>query len=180
MPIKLIKRPINTNTLIALAASLASVCAVLIAVYQTYLSRQQQLNAVWPYLLIYESMDEAGISSIGVANHGIGPAIIDSVEVMYRGKMYASPTHVVRILSKELKKNEYGMPWSHTGLRKGYAIPQGQIIEWIRLNTPEDNAIFARELPKIKMVIYYRSIYDEHWKTTFHDEAAEEPVVKIE
>ncbi|QHT71380.1 hypothetical protein GXP67_34345 [Rhodocytophaga rosea] len=180
MPKIFLKRPINTNTLIALAASLASICAVFIAVYQTYMSRQQQLNSVWPYLLTFESMDEAGISSIVVANYGIGPAIIDSVEISYRGNIYGSPTDVVRVISKEFKKNEYAMPWSYTQIRKGYAIPQGHTLEWIKLNTPEDNAIFAKELPNIKMVIYYRSIYDEHWKNTINGEETDELVVKIE
>lgn len=180
MPFKLINKPVNASTLIALAASLASICAVAVAAYQTYLSRQQQLNSVWPYLLTNENIDETGKISLIILNQGIGPAIIDSAEVFYHGQKYATPIEVIRKISKKYKKDEYAMPWSYTGIHKGYVIPQGETILWLQLNTPEDNVLFRKELPYMKTIIYYHSIYNQHWKTSFHGEPTEEIVENID
>jgi hypothetical protein len=177
---RILNRSVNTNTLIALAATFASICAVLIAGYQTYLSRQQQFKSAWPYLLTYENLDDKGASSIMVANYGIGPAIIDSVQVVYQDKVFSTPTEVVRQISKREKKGEYGISWSYTGIRKGFVIPPGHTIVWITVINPEDYAVFRKELARVKTVIYYHSIYEEYWKSNFHTDTQEDLVVKIE
>ncbi len=167
MPIR--RKPFSTDTIIAIAATVTSICALIVAVYQTKLGREQQLNSVWPYLITYESIDEHQRSSLMVANYGIGPAIIDSVRIVYKGKAYHLPTQVVSELSKQLNRGEYGMPWSHTGLGKGFVIPQGQVFTWITVNDSSDNAIFRQAVPQIKSYIYYRSIYGERWHSVLND-----------
>ena len=167
MPIR--RKPFSTETVIAIAATVTSVCALIVAVYQTRLTREQQLNSVWPYLITYEQTDERQQSTLMVANYGIGPAIIDSIRVAYKGKVYSTPTAVVSEISKELKRGEFGMPWSHTGLGKGFVIPQGQIFPWITVNDSTDNAIFRREVRVMKTYIYYHSIYAERWHSIFND-----------
>ena len=167
MPIR--KNPFSTDTVIAIAAAITSVCALLVAVYQTKLAREQQLNSVWPYLITYESMDEKRKISLEVANQGIGPAIIDSVRLVYKGKSYSQPTQIVSDIAKGLNRGEFDMPWSHVRLIKGSVIPQGQIVSWFTVNDSSDNEIFRRELPKIKSYIYYHSIYGQRWHSTIND-----------
>lgn len=123
MPIR--RKSFSTDTLIAIAATVTSVCALIVAVYQTKLSREQQLNSVWPYLITYPNMDEKGQSTLMIANYGIGPAIVDSVRVIYKGKTYFSPTQVISEISSNLNRGKFGIAWSHTELRKGLVIPQG-------------------------------------------------------
>jgi len=104
MPIR--KKSFSTETIIAIAATVTSVCALIVAIYQTKLSREQQLNSVWPYLIIYESIDENQRSSIMIANHGVGPAIIDSVRVVYKDKPYQLPTQVISEISRQLNRGK--------------------------------------------------------------------------
>lgn len=167
MPIR--KKSFSTETIIAIAATVTSVCALIVAIYQTKLSREQQLNSVWPYLVINESIDENQKSTIMITNHGVGPAIIDSVRVVYKGKSYRLPTQVISEISRQLNRGEHGMSWSHIGLGKGAVISQGQSLPWITLNDSSDNMIFRRELPQIKTYVYYHSMYGERWHSVFHD-----------
>ncbi|GAB3329446.1 hypothetical protein GCM10027299_32810 [Larkinella ripae] len=167
MPVR--KKRVSTETILALAATVTSVCALIVAVYQTKLSREQQLNSVWPYLITYRYMDESQRSNLMVANYGIGPAIIDSVRVVYENKAYSLPTQVISTLSKKLDRGEFGIGWSHTELRRGLVIPQGQVLTWVMVNDSSDNVLFSKELPKIKSYIYYHSIYGERWHSVFND-----------
>lgn len=105
MPIR--RKPFSIETIIAIAATITSVCALVVAVYQTRLTREQQLNSVWPYVLISESVDMNQQLTIVVTNSGIGPAIIDDVRIVYKGKEYVSPVALTKAISKELGRGEY-------------------------------------------------------------------------
>ena len=168
MPIR--RKPFSTETIIAIAATVTSVCALIVAVYQTKLSREQQLNSVWPYLITYRSTDESQRSSLMIANYGIGPAIIDSVRVVYNPNHYSSPTQVISEISKKLNRGSLGISWSHTELRRGFVVPPGQVLTWIMVNDSSDNLIFTQELPQIKSYIYYHSIYGERWHSVYNDD----------
>lgn len=166
MPIR--RKPLSTDTIIAIAATVTSICALVVAVYQTKLTREQQLNSVWPYLLISEVIDENEQFTIGVFNYGIGPAIIDSVKIDYKGKSYSSPIDVIKVISKALGRGDYGLSRSGTTLSKGYIIPQGQSVSWFSVNGKEDNAIFRKTFPDWHGSIYYHSIYNEHWHSNMN------------
>ena len=170
------KKPISTDTIIALAATITSICALVVTLYQTKLSREQQLNSVWPYLIANEVVDEQGLSSIAIANPGIGPAIIDSVQIFYKGRTYPSLTKVAETVFIEQRRGTRGMSWYQTSLVKGVVIAQGQTMNWFLLNGQADNALFRQALPGIRAVIFYHSIYNEHWHSTFQGEG--EIVVK--
>ena len=162
------KKPISTDTIIALAATLTSICALVVTLYQTKLTREQQLNSVWPYLIANEVVDEEqGLSSIIISNPGIGPAIIDSVQVYYKGAAFRSPTAVVQAISQLQNRGPNGISWYQTALAKGSVISQGQTINWLTVTGKPDNAIFRKELPSIKAILYHHSIYNEHWHSTF-------------
>jgi hypothetical protein len=175
MPVK--KKPLSTETIIAIAATITSVCALLITVYQTVLIRDQQLNSVWPYLLANTSIDEHGKATIQVTNNGVGPAIIEKVTIEYKGKPYKSMPDVIQAIAKQLGRGPFDIPWSHNEIYKGFVLPQGQFADWISANDSSDYAIFRLELPNIKAVIHYKSIYNEHWRSNYHPDN-EEAVVK--
>src|SRR4051794_40735251 len=93
--------PFRTDTVIAMTAAVASLCAVVVTIYQTKLSREQQLNSVWPYLMIYEHLGEDQVPKLLVANQGIGPAIVDSVRIVYKNRAYASPVALIQDISQQ-------------------------------------------------------------------------------
>lgn len=94
-PMPIARKPLTTDTIIAIAATITSICALIVTLYQTKLTREQQLKSVWPYVMIVLSIDNTGIGSISVANNGVGPAIIQRIELQYDGKNYANMREVV-------------------------------------------------------------------------------------
>lgn len=172
------KKSLSTDTIIAIAATITSVCALIIAIYQTKLMREQQLNSVWPYLITYSSVDEKGYSALILSNNGIGPAIIDSMRIEYKNKSYSSPVEVVKEISKSQGRGEYGFRWSYNALRKGSVIPQQQTVQWIGIIGEAENKIFREELENnMKVYVYYKSIYNERWYSVFNT-GDEESVIK--
>ena len=171
------RKSLSTDTIIAIAATVTSVCALLITVYQTVLIRDQQLNSVWPYLLANTSIDEHGKATIQVTNNGVGPAIIEAVTIQYKGKSYKSMPDVIQAMSKQLGRGPYGVTWSHTVMEKGVVIPQGQRDTWITVVNASDYAIFRKEIETVDATIHYKSIYDEQWRSNYHPKG-EDIVVK--
>ncbi len=171
------KRTLSPDTIIAISATIVSACALIITIYQTSLMREQQLKTVWPYLITSEMVDENQKMSIIITNNGIGPAIVDSVRIEYKGQSYKSYVEVVKQISKELNRGEYGLRWSHNSISKGSVIQSGNGSEWITVNGEEDNKIFAERMRDVKSYIYYRSIYDEKWCSQYH--VSDKSVIEI-
>src|ERR1700760_2203086 len=75
----------NPEMLIALAALLTSVVAVVVGGYEAYLQRHHDRAEVWPHVEIglWESPQGAAIQ---ISNTGIGPARIESLDVIVDGK----------------------------------------------------------------------------------------------
>jgi hypothetical protein len=67
----------------ALIAAMIGVLALFVSGYTAYVQRQQVRAQVWPYLLVANYDPEF---SIKVLNKGVGPAIVQSVQVWVDGK----------------------------------------------------------------------------------------------
>jgi len=67
----------------ALIAAMIGVLALFVSGYTAYIQRQQVRAQVWPYLLVSNYDTEF---SIKVLNKGVGPAIVQSVQVWVDGK----------------------------------------------------------------------------------------------
>ena len=71
----------HADRIVSISAILVSLGTLFIIVYQTNLARKAQKAQVFPYLTIALSISE-GDYRIMVANTGLGPALIKSVEVV--------------------------------------------------------------------------------------------------
>lgn len=85
-------RGMRWDALAAIIASLVGLLAVVVAGYTAYIQRQQVRAQVWPYLI---SGNNDLTQSLTVGNKGVGPALVQSVQVLIDGKPRADWEHVL-------------------------------------------------------------------------------------
>lgn len=182
-------RSLNQRSTIALMATVVSVCALCLSIYQVRLARKQQLASVWPYLSIGgHSTTNAAQQTWGitVTNDGLGPAIVESVLLRYAGKTYKYRVLVDSLASwtgqlDSLKNMNYAM----SSIDRGSVIRSGSSIEWLSFDLtfsqpPEGQPKAGEFIENLEICIRYKSLYGEVWESTFNDPKREEAVRKIE
>ncbi len=146
----------KTEKLSQLVLVIIAICAVLVSVWQVRIS-QNQLKisqehnrlTVKPYLDItrFTNGDQKTLE-IKVSNHGYGPAIVNSFELVYNGKAYSNWNSVLNAAEEGSNIryiNNYG---------EGSLIASGKEEVLMRLQTAFDKK-------NITLKIGYRSIYNE-------------------
>jgi hypothetical protein len=83
------EKAFRLDFVIAIAALLVSAFTSITLLYQTHVISQQYAATIWPYLGISSSYSPQGVS-IQVENDGLGPALIDSAQLMLDGKPVSS------------------------------------------------------------------------------------------
>lgn len=79
----------NSEKLVSISAMSISFITLLIFIYQTNLMRRQNDLSIMPYLDISTTNDlEKATFELNLLNHGVGPAIIESVRLKYQGQQY--------------------------------------------------------------------------------------------
>jgi hypothetical protein len=170
-------RNIQQRTSVALMATFISISALGVSLYQAKLSRQQQLASVWPYLSIggYGSADsERQIWGIKVVNNGLGPGIIERVEMRLDGKplpfeVFMDSLYAQNSRLDSLKRIDY----ASNELAQGTVLAAGSSEDWMKFDhqfkgTPPSETSAKRFLPKLSLSIYYKSLYDEQWVSCFN------------
>ncbi|CCQ10044.1 hypothetical protein PALB_9090 [Pseudoalteromonas luteoviolacea B = ATCC 29581] len=137
--------------LVAFSALMIGLFTAIISVYSAYIDRQYARASVWPKLELYRSYSDSTFS-YGIANKGIGPAIINYATVQVDGQFIK---HWVDIPEFEL------ITQSHFGTTT--MIP-GQELLPLKYKGADVVAILALD-KRIKIEICYCSIYDECWVT---------------
>lgn len=163
------KKLLSSDKIVGLTAMLISLITLIIFVRQTNIMDEQSRMSVMPYMLI-ELSDKSGQHRIelSLVNHGVGPAIIEKVNLQYRGRQYTSDFHTFfKEVSPAIDSLEF---LNHSSIYKGLAIPSGGSINAFTVGaTEEEYQVFRREIARIRndesfdMVIQYRSIYDDSW-----------------
>ena len=80
-------RRINIELLLGISATFLSLAALIVSIFQTKIAREQQQASVWPRITASGGTLDLNFS-YSIANQGVGPAIIKSVETFYKGKKY--------------------------------------------------------------------------------------------
>lgn len=86
----------NWDALSAVIASLIGLLALCVSGYTAYIQRQQVRAQVWPWLFAGNDDDR---QSIMVANKGVGPAIVQSAQMLVDGKPQPDWKHVLDALN---------------------------------------------------------------------------------
>ncbi|KFN49686.1 hypothetical protein [Arenimonas composti] len=144
----------------AIAAVLIGLAAVLVSVYTVLLQREQVRAEVWPRLDFYY----AGVDGeFRVSNKGIGPAIIETVEVSIDGVPVRDWAEVTARLGLSDPGQLYSSLWGAVlspGEHLAYLIPSGQ----------EAFAQIRAETQRISMTVCYCSALRDCWLAAPEDD----------
>ena len=156
----------NSDKSLSLLAIFLSLGTLLVFLYQTNLIKKQQYASVLPYL-------EIGSENVGtprfiyaVENKGVGPALIENVEITYKGKPFDG-SHVAYIREFFPNLNDsIRTKYFYSAFTTGMFIPSGGRVELIQV---KDNQYASDELTQVfgtsnfGLKVTYKSIYEETW-----------------
>ena len=163
----------NSERLLSLSAMSISFITLLIFIYQTNLMSKQNYLSILPYLDMSVTRNRGDhIFELNLKNHGVGPAIIESVIMEYRGKRYDLVDFendlFIFLLTKvpvlDSIKNA-----STSTLDKGMAIPANSSYNVLRIeDSPEGYELIVGSLDNLlenglDYEIVYKSIQNERW-----------------
>lgn len=150
-----------------------SFITLLIFIYQTNLMSKQNYLSILPYLQIATSNNPADNTySLSLKNHGVGPAIIESVNLEYNGRRYDLKDYdeylfnVLIEIAPELDSIE---SLDTSTLDKGIAIPANTTyLVFSVYDSEEDYSLLTKTLHSIEKgglqyEIVYRSLQNERW-----------------
>lgn len=157
------KRGIRWDAAAAIIASLVGLLALIVAAYTAHIQQQQVRAQVWPRLLMgYSNVN--GQSELTVLNQGVGPAIVQSVQVLVAG----SPVSNWHALMKRFGFTPES-PWVPSTLNKTVLTP-GEHLHWIRFQNVADIDAFTADWARFhaEARVCYSSTLGESWLLVFH------------
>ncbi|MCB0581306.1 MAG: hypothetical protein KDD10_18595 [Phaeodactylibacter sp.] len=164
----------NADKLVSLSAISISFITLLIFVYQTNLMRRQNYIAIMPYLMLSTTNDgESNTFEINLKNHGVGPAIIESVTLRHKGKTYRLEDYnhdFFNFLSSEVSGLDSLKNVSFSTLDIGLAIPANSSYNILAVkNDPQEHQQVREAISRLiaegfEFEVVYRSIQDERWR----------------
>lgn len=163
----------NSERILSLSAMSISFITLIIFVYQTNLMSKQNYLSILPYLQVATSNNPADNTySISLKNHGVGPAIIESVILEYNGKRYDLKDYddyLFNVLVSIVPELDSIVSLDTSTLDRGIAIPANStyLVFSVYDSEPEYH-LFTEKLHYIeenglRFEIIYRSIQDERW-----------------
>ncbi len=163
----------NSDKIVSLSAMSISLITLIIFIYQTNLMSKQNYLSILPYLSLSISNSPVdGTFKLKLENHGVGPAIIESVTCTYKDEKYdlhEFDDELFTFLRAKAPALDSIKAISHSSLDKGMAIPVNSsygILEVI--NSSSDYVLMSTALNRLiqeglRYEIIYRSIQDERW-----------------
>ena len=167
-----VKRP-RTEIIIAIAATIVSVCAMVTTVYQTYILRQQQHAAVWPRLQLahgYFVESDEPFYRLFLLNNGIGPAIIRKVSINYQDSSFRNTASLAKFVAEQNGLPDTATYQNYSDLIPDMVIPQQEPQELLLIRHPAYVSSFVKATKgenSIQMTIQYESLYGETWEVSY-------------
>lgn len=172
------------------AESALSIFAVIIAAISLWIAidtertnRQLVAEAAWPFLQTYHSAFVEGQQAIAlyIANAGVGPAKIETLEVFWNGKPYGSSTELLEACCGF--GSAAGLPESrgpsevahrlHSSYAAGKVLRAGDTVQMISyVFTTSEDAVYKRfgaAREKITYRVCYCSVFNDCWLSDGHD-----------
>ena len=123
-------KKIKSDNLLSFSAIFISICTLMVFLYQTNLIRKQQFMSVYPHLTLQNFGTLTENYSFVLKNDGIGPAIIESVQV----KTKANETFedlLPFVADRIIKMQDSTIGFYHTNMYPGQLIPAESKIDLI-------------------------------------------------
>ncbi|HLR86954.1 MAG TPA: hypothetical protein VK064_03635 [Wenzhouxiangella sp.] len=144
----------RTDRLAAFVAALVGMLALLVAAYTAWIQRQQVRAEVWPSLL-WMTMDSE--SRYVWMNKGMGPALVNSVEVMVDDLPVSSWNDVFHAL--QFEPADYG-----TSTLADNVLAPGETLPWLVFKKHEDLTEFrSAASDRVHYRVCYCSTLGDCW-----------------
>lgn len=163
----------NSDKILSLSAMSISFLTLIIFIYQTNLMSRQNALSILPYLQVATSDNPAAKSySLSLKNHGVGPAIIESVTLVFGDKRYDLEDYedeLFKFLASIAPELDSIQSLDTSTLDKGIAIPTNETYLVFKVyNSQKDYQIIRKNLFRLEneglgFEIIYRSIQNERW-----------------
>lgn len=158
----------------AAAASAAAVgfCAFLATYWQAKISREHNRLSVRPKIEFEFISNPEYPVTIGIINHGLGPAILDEIIVVINGKKGNYDNREMRDELSMLCKKE-GLTYTPIFLLKGCSLPVNKKYDLITFTNSTESTIFHRNAidlinTTLNFEFKYKSMYDEEFETKLY------------
>jgi len=162
----------NSERLLSLTAMGMSFLTLVIFIWQTNLLSRQNYLSILPYLQLSTSDDPHSHSfELRFKNHGVGPAILESVTMEYRGTRFNLRDYNDQIMELLANFNPEldSIHFTYSTLNNGIAIPANSTYSFLTIeNSPKDYNLITKALTELqekglKYEIVYRSLLNERW-----------------
>ncbi|MBT8210860.1 MAG: hypothetical protein KJP14_10065 [Eudoraea sp.] len=161
----------NSERILSLSAMSISFITLVIFIYQTNLMSKQNYLSILPYLQLSTSNDSENNSfTLGIQNYGVGPAIIESVKLQFRGEEYDLRDYdhyLFNFLNAQDLALDSLTHVDNSTLNPGMAIPPNSNYQIFEVTTEQDYKSFLKSFvlleEDLSWEIKYKSIQDEHW-----------------
>ncbi|MFM7856068.1 MAG: hypothetical protein ACKO96_30145 [Flammeovirgaceae bacterium] len=143
---------------IGVMAIIINIITVSVYMYQARIMQEQQHASAWPYLEWLPSFNEETYF-IEISNNGIGPAIINNVDINWNGKHFTDIDSVFQ----HAFGTSYFPHITSTVLNR--VLPAGKSIRLVQVNDAKwANKVFAEfRKSTFSMNLCYASIYGDTW-----------------
>ena len=172
----------NSEKWLSISAISISFLTLIIFIYQTNLLSKQNSLSILPYLAISIS-ENKGENKFVVSfqNHGVGPAIIESVTLKYKGETYDLADYENEMFTFFVAIEpalDSITNVSISTLDKGLAIPATTEYNVLTVRSEKDYELMVQTLRRLlsegfDYEIIYRSIQNERWLIHVHSEGPE-------
>lgn len=117
--------------------------------------------SVWPHLTIGPSVSADNLT-LRMMNQGIGPAIIETVQIVHSGRELEGIEGLMSIVPDTLRTS-----FSYSSLWPGQVIMAGEPMDLFSVNSSGAAGYLAGELGagRINLEICYSSVYGDTWVT---------------
>lgn len=170
-------RAMRWDAMAAIIAALVGLLALLVSAYTAYVQRYtaniqlRQVQAqVWPYLAM-GSNNANGQYEVFFENKGVGPAIVQSVQVFAKGRSVSDWDQLMKLLAFKPKERYARSPLN------GIVLSPGETRHWIRFQNMADAVAFLVDWGryKIQVRICYSSSLGDNWLLVQGTGAPERP-----
>lgn len=148
----------------AVGALGVAVIALAATLWQGWITRHHSRLSVRPVLDYHDVRDSPQNLGLNLVNHGLGPALIENVQICVDGRKFKQQdSHYKAFVAEQLKR--HGFAGSFQALTEGAPIPVGETLELFRLQVPPDSderlLAATRFLSRIELTVRYASMYGE-------------------
>lgn len=157
-------KELRLDFVIAIAALLVSAVSAFALIYQTRVIGQQYAATVWPYLSVNSSYGPHG-ASIAVANDGLGPALIQSAQLLIDGKpvpSWGSYLHDL-LANPDLPHTPGSRSISASSFGRGTTIRPGETMSLFKISYIPKIEPRALATHKVGVRVCYCSINSSCW-----------------